>query len=146
MNSVHLHLLINHVPILGSIFAVLLLAGGLLRKQPAVVRAALVAMVAVALATVPSYLSGEDAEDHVKPLPDVSTILMEEHEAAALPAMLTIEGAGALALLALVMGRGGRAVPEWLPAAVLLFALLGTGLMVRVGNLGGQVRHSEIRR
>jgi hypothetical protein len=145
MTSAHLHLLLNHVPILGSLFALLLLSAGLLRGRGEVVRAALWTLVAVALAAVPAYLSGGEAEDRVKPLPDVSTILMEEHEEAALPALLTLEGAGVLALIALVLGRGGRPLPRWLPATVVAFTLLGFAQMARVGNLGGQVRHSEVR-
>jgi hypothetical protein len=145
MTSVHLHLLLNHVPILGSLFALILLAAGLLRGRTEIVRAALWTLTAIALLTVPVYLSGGEAEDQVKPLPGVSTILLEEHEEAALPAMLTIVGAGVLSLIALVLGRGGRPLPRWLSGAVVAFTLLGFAMVARVGYLGGQVRHSEVR-
>lgn len=145
MDSVHLHLLVNHVPILGSMFAFLLFVAGLVRKRTEVARAGLWAMVAVALLTVPAYLSGREAEEHVKRLPGVSTIVMEEHEEAALPAMLTIEGAGLLSLIAIAMGRGGQPLPRWVAGAVVVISVLGIALMARAGNLGGQVRHSEIR-
>ena len=146
MDGAHVHLLLNHIPVLGTLFCVLLLAFALLRKSGEVLRVALLGTVLVALVTFPAYLSGESAEDAVKRLgsPDISTIMLDEHEDAALPAMLTVEGTGVLALLALVLGRGGRR-PGWLPWAVLAAGGLGFALVARAANLGGQIHHPEIR-
>lgn len=39
MNGAHLHLLLNHLPILGSLFGFVLLLVALARRQPLLVRA-----------------------------------------------------------------------------------------------------------
>jgi uncharacterized membrane protein len=145
MNGAHVHLILNHVPILGTLFCLLVLAAGVLRRREEVARVALCGMVVVALVTVPAYLSGEEAEDIVRRLPEVSTETMEEHEEAALPALLAIEAAGVLALAALVLGRGGRPLPRWAVLGTLALGVIGFGLVARAANLGGQVHHSEVR-
>src|SRR3954469_20251907 len=38
LNAAHIHLLVNHVPVFGTIFAALLIAWGLLRKSEEVLR------------------------------------------------------------------------------------------------------------
>ena len=44
MNQAHWHLIINHVPVLGSLFAAVLLGAGMLGKNTTLVRAGLVAV------------------------------------------------------------------------------------------------------
>jgi hypothetical protein len=145
MNGAHVHLVLNHVPVLGTLFCVLALGVALLKKSDEVARAALFGLVLVALLTLPAYFSGEKAEDIVRRLPEVSTEIMEEHEEAALPALLTIEAAGVLALAALFVGRGGRPQARWAVLGALGLGVVGLGLAGRASNLGGQVHHSEVR-
>jgi hypothetical protein len=145
MSAAHVHLLFNHVPVLGTLFGLLLLLLGLPRKSDDVARAGLLGLVLVALATLPAYLSGEGAERLVRPLAGISTLVMEEHEEAALPAMLAVEGVGVLALYGLVLGRGGRRVPRFLLFTVIGGSALAFAFVVRAANLGGQVHHPEIR-
>ena len=66
MNAAYVHLTLNHVPVLGVVFALPLLGFGLLRRNPALLRAGWVTLVAVALVAIPVYLSGEGAEEIVE--------------------------------------------------------------------------------
>jgi hypothetical protein len=145
MNGAYVHLLLNHVPIFGLLFCLLALAAGLLRKSEEVARVALAGLVLVALLTLPVYFSGEKAEDVVKPLPEVSMDTVEEHEEAALPAVLVIEAAGILALGALLWGRRDTPLPRWATIGALVVGAAGLGLAGRAANLGGQIHHPEIR-
>ena len=145
MSAVHLHLLVNHIPILGTGFCLLLLIAALVRRSQDLMGAALVGLAVVGVAAAPTYFSGEKAETSVKPLPEVSNVIMEEHEEAALYAALTAGGVGALALGTLLAFRGGRPRPGWLTAVLVIGTVLSMAMMVRTGNLGGKVRHSEIR-
>jgi hypothetical protein len=52
---------------------------------------------------------------------------------------------GVAAAVGLVRSRGGRSAPRRYATAVLLLALLASGVLARTANLGGQIRHSEIR-
>ncbi len=83
MNATHLHLLLNHLPVLGTLFGLGLLLFGIWRKSTELKKTSLGVLVLVALAAVPVYLTGEPAGDAVESLPGVSKPIMEQHEEAA---------------------------------------------------------------
>jgi hypothetical protein len=62
MNFVHLHLLLNHVPTVGTIiaFGVLLLA--LAQKSDDLLRGSFALFFAIALVSLPTYMPGYSAE------------------------------------------------------------------------------------
>lgn len=145
MNGAHLHLLINHIPVLGTFFALALLAFGAWKRSDEMQKAALGTFVIVALAAVATYLTGDPAEHVVKGLAGVSTALIERHDDAAGIALSGAIALGLLALAGLVWFRGGRAIKNWFGTLALAGAVLVTGLMAWTAYLGGQIRHSEIR-
>lgn len=145
MNATHLHLMLNHLPVLGTAFGLGLLLFGLWRKSSELKKTALGVFVLMALAAVPVYLTGEPAEDGVKSLPDVSKPVMEQHEEAAGAAFTGVVVLGVVALTGLILFRRGNALPAWLSFSVLVLSLIVSGLMAWTANLGGQIRHSEIR-
>ena len=49
MDPIHAHLLLNHIPILGSLFGIILLVIGMLRKNPILEYAGIVTLVLAAL-------------------------------------------------------------------------------------------------
>ena len=61
MNQAHLHLIVNHLPIVGSLFAAVLLAVGVFKASPVLTKAGLVAVLAAGLLCVPAQLTGEGA-------------------------------------------------------------------------------------
>lgn len=145
MNTVHLHLMLNHLPVLGTAFGLALFLFGMMRRSADVKKAALGVLVIAALATVPVYLTGEPAEDAVESLPGVAKPFVEQHEEAAGVAFGGVLVAGVVALAGLFLFRQPRVVPGWFNVLVLITALGATGLMAWAAGLGGQVRHTEIR-
>ena len=145
MDPAHLHLIVNHVPILGTLFALVLGAYGAARRQPDVVRAALLALVVVGVASVVATRSGEGAEEVVEDLPGVSERVIHEHEEAAEVANYAAIALSILALGVLVWRRRQPDVGLAPTAVLLVGTALVFGLMARAGNLGGQIRHTEIR-
>ncbi len=144
MNSAHLHLMLNHFPVVGLVFTLALLGWGALRKNPSLTKAGFAALVVVAMLAVPAFLTGEPAEKIAEPLPGVSHPIIEQHEDVAKAAFIVTLVAGVAALLGLWLTRG-RAVAAWCASSVLLVALVAAGLMAWAANLGGKVRHTEIR-
>lgn len=144
MSLVHVHLVINHVPLLASVFGLLLLAWGLIRKSPEVQRAGLATFVVAALLAGATFLTGEPAEEAVEGLPGVSEAVIEQHEDAASFALGSMVVLGLVSLAGLLFDRWALA-RRWLVAAALLVSLVAVGLVGRTANLGGQIRHSEIR-
>lgn len=145
MNPAHLHLALNHLPLVGVLVGGLLLAWGLFRDQEPVVRAALGTLLLAGAAAVGVYFTGEPAEELVESLAGVSEAALEAHEEAALWAAV---GGGALAVLALVSLAAGRMrrATRRLAGTTLAAAAVVLGVMAWTANLGGQIRHPEIRR
>lgn len=145
MNQAHIHLIVNHVPIMGSLFALVLLGAGLLRKNPTLTQAGLVAVLAAGLLCLPAQLTGEGAAAIVQDMPRVSRALIQRHEAAAELGFWTLEGAASLALFGLLLLKNASPKARLLALLALLATGLSFGLLARAGNLGGQIRHTEIR-
>jgi uncharacterized membrane protein len=145
MNWAHIHLMINHFPVIGMIFAVLLLVYALMKKSEELTKAALGAFVLIALITIPVYLTGEAAEDIVKKLPDVTEALINRHEEAASVALTLMMVAGIASLAGLFLFRS-RPLPKWFTIVILVLAFVTSSVMGLTANLGGQVRHTEIRK
>lgn len=144
MNTAHIHLLLNHLPLLGTGFGVLLLVLALARRSDELRRVSLAVFVLAALSALPTYLTGEPAEEIVEHLAGVSKPIIDQHEEAAEGAAIALAILGAVSLAALVRFRRS-ALPDWLAVSSLLLALVVAALMARTANLGGRIRHSEIR-
>src|ERR1700730_8374384 len=108
MTAAHVHLLLNHIPILGSIFGLLLLSYGMLRKSDEIKKTSLWGFVITALLTIPVYLTGDGAAKIVSNLPGVSTAIIQHHDQAATITMVAIEILGAVSLLSLWLWRRSR--------------------------------------
>lgn len=145
MSGVHLHLWLNHVPILGTYFGLALLVLGLAWRADLLVRAAWLGLVVSALAAGPVYFSGEPAEDTVKGRAEVSEWFIERHEDAAKKAFAATLVLGLVAVAALVATRGERRPTRVWVALTLVFGLVAAGLLGYAGGLGGKIRHAEIR-
>ena len=145
MDPAHAHLILNHIPVVGLGAAILLLLYAFARRNDDMKKAALIGFVLLALAAIPVYLTGGRAEDRVEHLPGVSEAIIEEHEEAATSSLIAIEILGVLSLAGLVLTRGSKAVPRWLAVTSLAASIVVVAAMIRTANLGGQIRHTEIR-
>ena len=145
MNQAHLHLIVNHVPIVGSLFAAVLLGVGILRHNLDLTKAGLVAVLAAGLLCLPAQLTGEGAAAIAQQLPRVSRALIHNHEEAAELGFWALEGAAALALFGLLLLKNASPKARLVTLLALVATLLSFGLLARAGNLGGQIGHPEIR-
>jgi uncharacterized membrane protein len=143
MNWAHLHLLSNHIPVLGTVFGLLLLAWGVVRRNEVIQRAALVTFVVAALVAIPVFLTGEPSEEAVEHLAGTAEQAIEVHEDAALLALISVELLGVLAAFSLLWRRAGTS--RFVIRAALALSVVTAGLMARTANLGGKIRHAELR-
>ncbi len=144
MSVVHLHLLMNHVPIVGALIGIALLAYAYFRRSSEVGKLSLGLFVALAAVSILVFLTGEPTEEAVENVAGVSGSITEEHEEIARVATIAVVALGALGLGALALFRR-RLLPRGVIAAGLAMSLVVGGLMAVTANLGGQIRHSEIR-
>src|SRR5262245_28379874 len=101
MSLAHLHLLLNHFPIIGTAIALGLLIVSFPTKSDELRQAALVVLAAIALLALPAFFSGIGAQGAITKDPVISSALIERHEGAAILALLFMEITGGLALVAL---------------------------------------------
>ena len=144
MNAVEIHLLLNHFPTVGFSIGIALFVASLFGRNDVLKRASLVILFLTAAMTIATYVSGSDAEQAIKEMPNVSEPLMNAHESAALVAFAFMQLTGFFAWLGLWSWRRIPRLPNWNAAIVLILAVVTFGLMARAANLGGDIRHPEI--
>lgn len=145
MNWAHVHLMINHVPVIGLLGAVLLLIYALARKSEEVKMVSFGLFVLIALMTFAVYFTGEAAQKVVKDLPGVTEADIGRHEEIAGLALTSMEVLGVAALIGLILLRRSGAIPKWIVVVVLVLSLITAAIVGFTANLGGQIRHTEIR-
>src|SRR5664279_1692885 len=139
----HWHVLLNHLPIMGVPLVALLLCWGLLRHHDVVIRAALYGAILMAAGSFVADQTGDGAKNNIEHEAWVNRDLIRAHENAADYANTAALVTGALALVVLVMARGGKPV-RFAGAIVVLLALLVTAAaMARTAWEGVKIRHSE---
>jgi len=144
VNLAHLHLIMNHVPTVGSVAALFLLLLGYARRNEHLKHVGLEVLFVIALLTLPVYVSGVAAHQELRPFKEVSDDAIRVHQDAALIGFAVMEFAGFVAWVALWQWRRhGRAAPGLVPAATVLL-VLALAVMSRAANLGGEIRHPEI--
>lgn len=147
MNSAHLHLIFNHLPIIGYIIGVLLIACTMAcRGNRGMFWASVLVFLFAGAGTLAAYFTGEPAEEVVESIKDVPETLIERHEdAAKLATLLSAIFTGLTIAVIIVAFRKEGNISLASMLILLAAGLLVCAAMVRVGNLGGQIRHTEIR-
>ena len=141
----HLHLMFNHIPVLGAPFLALLLLIGLIRRSAELQRVALGLTVLLALVTIPIYLTGDPAQEQVENQPWFDKDRGHDHEERADAALVGMLVAGAVALGGLWLRRKTPDVRRPLAGLALAALLVASGLLAWTALGGGQIRHDEVR-
>jgi len=144
MTAGHMHLILNHFPIVGLIVGLGVLAYGMFSKSLDIKKVGLGVIVVMALIAIPAYLTGEEAEELVEHLPGISDHDIHEHEELAEKAVIMMAILGSMALFALYAFWKKMKVAKTMTMITLVFGLITFGVFAKVGNLGGKIRHTEL--
>src|SRR5215471_12230643 len=128
-NLVHLHLLLNHVPTVGTIVTFGLLILGLAKRNEELQRAAFALLFVIALVSLPTYMTGYSAQEAIKGRAGVSAMLIARHQSAALLALIVMEATGVAAWFGLWYRRSQQGMPKWCAPLVVLLATATIVLM-----------------
>ena len=145
LNAEHLHLLLNHFPTIGFAVGLGLFLVALFRKSNELKQASLVIFIAMALLSLPTYLSGNAAQFALKGKAELPETMVQAHQDAALLGLVFMELTGLLAWFELWRHRYVSRAQNWALPAVVVLSLATFGLMARAANIGGELRHPEIR-
>lgn len=143
MNPAHVHLILNHLPLWGTIFGIFLLALAHARGSMEVARAGLAILIVTGLATILVFFSGHGAEEIVEKLPGTDEPTLEAHEEAGVFSLVGTSLVMLASIAALVVFRG-RALARWALGSIVGLALVSVVTTAWVSNLGGKIRHPEI--
>ncbi len=145
MNDAHLHMVVNHFPIIGTIFGLGILITGIVMKNTVIKNVAYVLFVIAAIFGLVSMSTGEGAEEIAENLPSVTDQIIHEHEEMAEKLALVLYILGGVSLVGLFMNVKNHAKASLVSYIAFLIALVGVFLGKQTGTTGGEVRHTEIR-
>jgi len=145
MSYAYLHLVLNHIPLIGVGIALFLLILAGIREDLGLRRAAWMVLILAGIITAPTYLTGTLAEETVEKLPDVTEELIETHEERALIALIATILSTLLGGICLWMDETKGFIPRSLRILTELTVALAFGVLLWTAQAGGQIRHTEIR-
>lgn len=130
-----------------------MLLAALAGKNDHLKRASLVIFLGLALLTIPTYMSGNAAQDAIcmgdpkGPCadPSVSKTAIEAHEGTAVVGFALMQLVGAFAWIGLWQYRRTARMPRATMAVVLALSFATLFVMARAATIGGEIRHPEIR-
>ncbi len=144
MNQTHIHLLITHLPIFGSMLGGIVLAHGLWTKSNQTIIAAYYVLIISSLGAGIAYLTGEGAEESVEHLQGVAKANIEQHKDFAVFALIALIILGLASVLGLFISLRKMQLTRTTAFVILLISIISFGLVARTGYLGGQIRHTEL--
>lgn len=145
MNDAHLHMVVNHFPIIGTIFGLGILIAGIFMKNTVIKNVAYILFVVAAIFAAVSMTTGEGAEEIAEKLPSVTDQIIHEHEEMAEKLALVLYALGVISLLGLYLNFKNNAKAAVVSYIAIVVAVIGVFLGKQTGTTGGEVRHTEIR-
>jgi uncharacterized membrane protein len=145
MNDAHWHLVVNHFPIIGTIFGLGILIAGLVLKNKTSINTAYLLFIVAAFFALASMTTGEGAEEMVEDMPTVGKQIIHEHEEMAEKLALVLYVLGAFSLIGLILNIKKHSKAMLVTYLVLIISLVAVFLGKETGTTGGEVRHTEIR-
>ncbi len=145
MNDAHLHLVVNHFPIIGTIFGLGILITGIVMKNNVIKNIAYVLFCISAIFGFASMFTGEGAEEIAEKLPSVTDQIIHEHEEMAEKLALVLYVLAGISLVGLFLNFKNHAKANVVSFFAFVIALVAVFLGKQTGTTGGEVRHTEIR-
>lgn len=146
MNEAHLHMVVNHFPIIGTILAIGILIAGLLSKNRSITNTSYVLFVIGAIFGILSMNTGEGAEELVEEMPGIGWKIIHEHEELAEKMALLLDILGVLSLVGFYFQYKKNAKEKLVSYIILLIGIASLFVIQKVGTSGGEIRHTEIRK
>jgi hypothetical protein len=145
MNYAHLHLLINHFPLVTLLFGFCILVAGKIQQNEAVIRVALGLLIIGGFVAGAAFLTGDPAEDVIKSLPTYSEKIVHEHEDAADFGLWSTVITACTAVGGLYLSKKKGAVPKRYLIFLFVVNFWALTVIARTNYLGGMISHTEIR-
>jgi uncharacterized membrane protein len=143
----HVHMILNHVPTVGFVFAIAFYLIALVTNNDAMKRGSLVLFVICGVSGIPTYVTGTATMWALTqpPIPEISKAVINAHRDMALWTLFGLGFTGSAAWIELWRSRYFGRFSRLSLGLVLLFALVTLGIMTETGHRGGLINHPDIR-
>ncbi len=145
MNDAHLHMVVNHFPIIGTIFGLGILLAGIFMKSNVIKSVAYILFVVAGIFAAVSMATGEGAEEISEKLPSVTDQIIHEHEEMAEKLAIVLYALGLVSLIGLYLNFINHAKASIVSYFAMVIAIVGVFVGKQAGTTGGEIRHTEIR-
>jgi len=145
MNDAHLHLIVNHFPIIGTFFGIGILISGIILKNNSVKNTAYVLFIIAGILAFVSMSTGEGAEEIVEDMPNIGKKIIHEHEEMAEKLAIVLYLLGIVSILGCYTNFKKNSKANLVSYLAVVIAAIGVFLAQQTGTTGGKIRHTEIR-
>jgi uncharacterized membrane protein len=144
MNLTHVHLLINHLAVIGVALGIIVLLFAIVGKKTNTYYAAYTVLIISVVGAIIAYATGESAEETVEGIAGIAESAIEPHEESALLTIISFSILGVLSLASLIVGYVKINLQRTMGIIVLAMSLVSFTFVARTAWLGGKIRHTEI--
>lgn len=139
----HLHVVINHLPIIGSFLGILVLLYGFFVKSKHTKLAGYYILIISAIGALITFATGEPAEEVVENIANISERAINNHEEAAELAMVFMNLTGLSALAGVISEFKFKKFKKPVLMLTIILGLISSAAISYTGYLGGKIRHTE---
>lgn len=145
MNEAHIHLTINHLPVIGLMIGAALLTLAVFAPRNDLTGSGLWTLLVAGILALPVYQSGEAAEDFFESNPRIEQKYLEDHEHAAETALIVSLLTAGCAALSLWTRRRGLAVSGVVIGLTLTLSWASVVVVSVAARSGALISHPELR-
>jgi uncharacterized membrane protein len=144
MNAAHLHLMFNHLPIIGLSFAILLNFLAVFGKSQDFKKLSSWFYILIGLLTFLATVTGDGAGEIIRTYPGISSDSIEYHETWGYIFLYGLLLNSAIAIGALWFSGKNPVLSKKLQLGMLFISFIVLILAYQAGTTGGKIRHPEI--
>ena len=145
MNDAHLHLVVNHFPIIGAILGLGILITGIVLKNNSVKNTAYSLFIVAAIFAALSMGTGEGAEEMVEDMPSIGKHIIHEHEEMAEKLAIVLYLLGLISIVGIFTNMKNKPKANLVSYLAVTIGAVAVFLALQTGTTGGEIRHTEIR-
>ena len=145
MNDAHLHLVVNHFPIIGAILGLGILITGIVLKNNSVKNTAYSLFIVAAIFAALSMGTGEGAEEMVEDMPSIGKHIIHEHEEMAEKLAIVLYLLGLISIVGIFTNIKNKSKANLVSYLAVTIGAVAVFLALQTGTTGGEIRHTEIR-
>jgi len=145
INFAHLHLILNHLPIMTIPVALIFYIYSLRTKNEKLQNFSLIMLIGTAATVLPVFYTGEPAEEIIEGMTSISKKLIHDHEETAEIAFVLTLIAGATASVNLFFKDRLPLLKKHGDKLVIGSCIIAIGFLAYAANKGGKINHPELR-